>query len=169
MAELSTLGSVIKTAYEGEADTNAFTDAEKSKLAGIEAGAQVNVAAPVQSVNGETGAVQLSAADVGALPDDYTPPAAPVQSVNGQTGAVTLTAAAVGALPDDYTPPAAPVQSVNGETGAVQLSAADVGALPDSYSPPQGAAVSDAADESDAVTQLNALLASLRAAGIIAT
>lgn len=138
MAELSTLGSVIKTAYEGEADTNAFTDAEKSKLAGIEAGAQVNVPAPVQSVNGQTGAVTLTAGDVGALPDDYTPPAAPVQSVNGQTG-------------------------------AVQLSAADVGALPDSYSPPQGAAVSDAADESDAVTQLNALLASLRAAGIIAT
>src|SRR5690625_1997966 len=107
MPELNTLGAVIKTTYEGEANTNAFTDAEKSKLAGIEAGAQVNVAAPVQSVNGQTGAVTLAAADVGALPDDYTPP--------------------------------------------------------------QGAAVSDAADESDAVTQLNALLASLRAAGIIAT
>lgn len=138
MPELSTLGAVIKTTYEGEADTNAFTDAEKSKLAGIEAGAQVNVPAPVQSVNGQTGDVMLTAADVGALPDSYTPPAAPVQSVNGQTGAVTL-------------------------------AAADVGALPDSYSPPQGAAVSDAEDESDAVTQLNALLASLRAAGIIAT
>lgn len=33
MAELSTLGSVIKTAYEGEANSNAFTDAEKTKLA----------------------------------------------------------------------------------------------------------------------------------------
>ena len=32
MAELDTLGSVIKTAYEGEADTNAFTDAEKTAL-----------------------------------------------------------------------------------------------------------------------------------------
>src|SRR5690625_1434556 len=166
MAELSTLGGVIKTAYEGEANTNAYTDAEKTKLAGIEEGAEVNA---VTSVNGETGAVELSAADVGALPSSYSPPPAPVASVNGETGAVQLTAADVGALPDDYTPPAAPVQSVNGETGAVQLSAADVGALPDSYSPPQGAAVSDAADESDAVTQLNALLASLRAAGIIAT
>ena len=38
MAELSTLGAVIKPAYEGEANTNAFTDAEKSKIAGIEAG-----------------------------------------------------------------------------------------------------------------------------------
>ena len=27
--QLSTLGSVIKTAYEGESDTNAYTDAEK--------------------------------------------------------------------------------------------------------------------------------------------
>lgn len=35
MAELSTLGGVIKAAYEGESNTNAFTDAEKSKLAGI--------------------------------------------------------------------------------------------------------------------------------------
>jgi len=33
MAELSTLGGVIKTAYEAEVDTNAFTDAEKSALA----------------------------------------------------------------------------------------------------------------------------------------
>lgn len=32
----------IKTQYESNADTNAFTDAEQSKLAGIEAGAEVN-------------------------------------------------------------------------------------------------------------------------------
>ena len=31
-----TSGAVIKAAYEGEANTNAFTDAEKSKLAGLE-------------------------------------------------------------------------------------------------------------------------------------
>ena len=42
MPELSELGDVIKPAYEGESNTNAFTDAEKSKLAGIEAGAQAN-------------------------------------------------------------------------------------------------------------------------------
>ena len=114
MAELSTLGGVIKTAYEGESNTNAFTDAEKSKLAGIEAGAQVNVAAPVQSVNGETGTVQLSAADVGALPDSYTPPAAPVQSVNGETGAVTLTAADVNAMPAGYSPTIADVSGLQG-------------------------------------------------------
>lgn len=33
----------IKTAYENNADTNAFTDADESKLDGIEAGAQVNL------------------------------------------------------------------------------------------------------------------------------
>jgi hypothetical protein len=31
-----TTGAAIKTAYEAEANTNAFTDAEKSKLAGLE-------------------------------------------------------------------------------------------------------------------------------------
>lgn len=30
--ELNTLGAVIKTTYEGQSDTNAFTDAEKTKL-----------------------------------------------------------------------------------------------------------------------------------------
>ena len=39
----SLTGSVVKAAYEAEADTNAFTDAEQTKLAGIETGAQVNV------------------------------------------------------------------------------------------------------------------------------
>lgn len=53
---------------------------------------------PVQSVNGKTGAVVLSASDVGALPDSYT---APVSSVNNKTGAVSLDASDVGALPDD--------------------------------------------------------------------
>jgi hypothetical protein len=35
-------GAEIKALYEAEADTNAFTDAEQSKLAGIGAGAEVN-------------------------------------------------------------------------------------------------------------------------------
>ena len=41
----------------------------------------------VSSVNGQTGAVVLTASDVGALPDTYV---APVDSVNGQTGAALL-------------------------------------------------------------------------------
>src|SRR5690625_101145 len=111
MPELNTLGAVIKTTYEGEANTNAFTDAEKSKLAGIEEGAEANA---VTSVAGKTGAVTLVASDVGALPDDYTPPAAPVQSVNGETGAVQLSAADVGALPTSYAPAIADVAGLQG-------------------------------------------------------
>lgn len=37
MPELSTLGHVIKAAYEGQPNTNAFTDADKAKLAGLSA------------------------------------------------------------------------------------------------------------------------------------
>lgn len=40
--ELSTLGEVIKETYEGNANTNAYTDDEKSKLAGIESEATKN-------------------------------------------------------------------------------------------------------------------------------
>ena len=55
-------------------------------------------AAPVDSVNGKTGTVVLSAADVGALPNSYDPGINyPVTSVNGKTGAVNLTHTDVGA------------------------------------------------------------------------
>ncbi len=40
-------GAEIKSAYEGEADTNAFTDAEQTKLSGIETAADVTDAANV--------------------------------------------------------------------------------------------------------------------------
>lgn len=42
-------GAEIKTAYEGEADTNAFTDADHSKLDGIEANADVTDATNVEA------------------------------------------------------------------------------------------------------------------------
>lgn len=54
-------GAEIKSAYESEANTNAFTDAEKTKLAGIAAGAEVNT---VDSVNTQTGSVVLDADDI---------------------------------------------------------------------------------------------------------
>ena len=76
---------------------------------------ELEVTSGVVSVNGQTGDVELTAADVDALPDSYTPP---VQSVNNKTGAVVLNASDVGALPDSYTPP---VQSVNGQTGNVVI------------------------------------------------
>lgn len=44
---------IVKDAYEANADTNAFTDAEKTKLNGIEAGAQVNKVEDVQ-LDGKT-------------------------------------------------------------------------------------------------------------------
>ena len=88
----------------------------------------------VESVNGQTGEVILTAADVGALPDDYSPP---VQSVNSKTGAVTLGKSDVGLSNVDNVqqysatnPPPYPVTSVNSKTGAVTLAASDVGALP---------------------------------------
>lgn len=107
----------------------------------------------VDSVNGQTGVVVLTAADVGA-----------VESVNGLSGAVTIDAGDVGAVPGaEYVPSLASgvdgselavvfkgsgyyvvtlaqiaalapgggaVASVNGQVGAVLLDAGDVGAVP---------------------------------------
>ena len=63
---------------------------------GAEWSDETAVSAAVTSVNGKTGAVDLDASDVGALPDTYT---APVTKVNNKTGAVGLDASDVGALP----------------------------------------------------------------------
>ena len=51
--------------------TAPYTTEEKTKIAGIESGAEVNA---VNSVNGKTGAVVLTASDVGALPKTTTVP-----------------------------------------------------------------------------------------------
>ena len=53
----------IRTLVDSATDSNVFTDADHSKLDGIAAGAEVNT---VDSVNTQTGAVVLDAADVGA-------------------------------------------------------------------------------------------------------
>lgn len=45
---------------------------------------------PVTSVNGNGGDVEITAENIGALPDTYTPP---VQSVNGKTGIVSISGA----------------------------------------------------------------------------
>lgn len=63
-----------------------YTAKEKNKLAGIEAGAEANT---VESVNGKTGAVNLTAEDVGALPDttvipeEYILPTASTETLGG--------------------------------------------------------------------------------------
>ena len=63
--------------------------ADLTNGAGFVTAAGAAAAAPVQSVNGQTGTVVLDADDVGALPDTYV---APVTSVNGQTGDVVVPA-----------------------------------------------------------------------------
>lgn len=74
----------------------------------------------VDSVNGQTGTVVLTASDVGALPTSYTPP---VTSVNSQTGAVTLSIPSKTSdlVNDSGFITSAPVTSVNSQTGAVVI------------------------------------------------
>lgn len=69
---------------------------------------------PVTSVNGKAGAVELTATDVGALPNTTTIPTKTSQLSN-DSGYITSEEA--------------PVQSVNGKIGAVELVASDVGAI----------------------------------------
>lgn len=90
-------------------------------------------AAPVQSVNGQTGNVVLDAADVGA----YTKPSTGIPASDLASAVQTSLGKADTALQT------APVTSVNGNTGAVVLSipstAADVGAIAAPSSPATGA------------------------------
>lgn len=72
----------VKTLYESNADTNAFTNAYKTKVDGIAAGAQVNT---VTSVAGKTGAVTLAKGDVGLDQVDNTPDASKPVSTPQQT------------------------------------------------------------------------------------
>jgi hypothetical protein len=72
----------------------------------------------MESVNGKTGAVVLSASDVGAQPvGNYALkseiPSVPVQSVNGKTGVVKLSASDVGALPASTSIPTKTSQLTN--------------------------------------------------------
>ncbi len=55
-------GAQIKSAYEGEANTNAFTDSEQSKLSGIEANADVT-----DAVNVAAAGALMNKADVEAV------------------------------------------------------------------------------------------------------
>jgi hypothetical protein len=111
-----TTGKVVKASSVAVADIIVegdarLTDSRTPTAHGNEAHTSTFITAagaPVQSVNTQTGAVVLAAADVGAYPDTNpssfvdaagAAAAAPVQSVNTLTGAVVLDAAAVGADP----------------------------------------------------------------------
>jgi hypothetical protein len=81
MVDIITLGQPIKSTYEAEPNTNAFTNAEKTKLAAIQADAEVNA---VDSVNGQIGAVVLDKDDVGLENVDNTSDAdKPVSTATG--------------------------------------------------------------------------------------
>lgn len=107
-------GAPGKTAYQ-YAQEDGFTGTEEEfaeklakehpkKISELENDSKFITAsgAPVQSVNGKTGAVTLNADDVGARADDWMPTAA---EVGARADDWMPTAAEVGALPDTYTPP----------------------------------------------------------------
>ena len=73
------------------------------------------VEAPVQSVNGKTGTVELTAEDVGAISNE-TDPTVPAWAK--QPTKPTYTAAEVGALPNTYTLPAATETTLGGVKAA---------------------------------------------------
>lgn len=85
--------------------------------------------APVTSVNNKTGAVQLNATDVGALPDTTVIPTKTSQ-LDNDSGFIT----------------SAPVTSVNTKTGAVTLSASDVSAIPSTLTGTAGQVLTKTAD-----------------------
>ena len=114
--------------------------ADKAKLDGIAAGAQVNA---VSSVNGKTGAVTLGASDVGAAPASHTHDAS---QVSGLASVATsgkyddLTGA-----PSSMKNPAALTVQANGETVATydgssaataNITPANIGAAPSSHTHP---------------------------------
>lgn len=100
-------GAEIKTLYEAQADTNAFTDAEKTKLAGIEEGATVGGdGGSALEIEDESSSLDTAVTKINFLGDgisavenadheiDVTVSggAAPIATVNGQTGTVVLDA-----------------------------------------------------------------------------
>ena len=87
---------------------------------------------PVSSVNGKTGEVSLSASDVKARPDTWTPTAADV-GARPSTWTPGKSEVGLGNVDNvkqysSSNPPPYPVTSVNGKTGAITLSAGDVSA-----------------------------------------
>lgn len=103
--------------------------------------AEAASAAPVQSVNGHTGAVSLTYSDVNA---DQSGAAATAQAYAIQRANHTGTQLA-NTISDFNTAAssAAPVQSVNGHTGAVSLTYSDVGAQPSLGFTPENVANKD--------------------------
>ena len=116
----------------GKVDVSAVTSTELGYLDGVTSNIQTQLnsklsTAPVTSVNGKTGAVTLTAADVSAVPTTRT--------VNGHalSSNVTVSKSDVGLGNVDNVkqysasnPPPYPVTSVNGQTGAVTVKGVEI-------------------------------------------
>ena len=143
----------------GKVAVSSVTSTELSYLDGVTSNVQTQLnkkleSAPVTSVNGKTGAVSLTASDVGALPGTTVIP-----TVNNATLTIKRNSVDIGSftansandvnininVPTDKSdiglgnvdnvkqysasnPPPYPVTSVNGKTGAVNLTASNIGA-----------------------------------------
>ncbi len=132
----------------GKVAVSNVTSTELGYLDGVTSNVQTQLdkkleKAPVTSVNSKTGAVQLNASDVGALPDTTVIPsktsqldndvgyvnaeqaknAAPVQSVNGQTGVVVID------IPEPYELPIASTTQLGGVKVGAGLSVTENGIL----------------------------------------
>jgi len=78
-------GAEIKTAYEAESNTNAYTDAEKTKLSGIATGAEVNVQSDWNASSGD--ALILNKP---TIPSAYTHPNHSGEVTSSGDGATTI-------------------------------------------------------------------------------
>lgn len=144
------------TTYSGmsDAEYQAGTSTTNRLITPARLKAAIELHAPVQSVNGQTGAVTIAVPNKTSdlTNDSGFITSAPVTSVNGQTGAVTVN---VPTKTSDLTNDSGfltsvPVTSVNSKTGAVSLTASDVGALPSSTAIPS--ATSDLTNDSGFIT-----------------
>jgi hypothetical protein len=97
-ATVDQTASEIKTAYESNADTNEFSDAEQTKLAGITAGANIYTDADVDTylagvgnvvVGGTVDGVDIAARDAILTSTTTTASAALPKSGGAMTGAIT--------------------------------------------------------------------------------
>ena len=131
--------------------------------------------APVTSVNAKTGAVTLSASDVGAQPTitvngiimgDGAGNLSAQETVAAELVDLPTVPTKVSELTNDsgyITAVQAPVQSVNNKTGAVSLTATDVSAIPSTLTGTAGQVLTKTADGQewkDAAKELPAVTAS---------
>lgn len=88
-------GAEIKTAYEAESDTNAYTDAEKTKLAGVDTGAKddqtgAEIKTAYEAESDTNAYTDADAATVGDLNDgEYTPTISATTNLDATTAGLT--------------------------------------------------------------------------------